>query len=65
MAHVKIVSLYAYCRPSTFAQAAKLRRTAAAKEKELAKSMVSTTICLRLVLNICRKIVKVYITTQI
>ena len=25
------------CRPSTFAQATKLRRTAAAKEKELAK----------------------------
>ena len=26
------------CRPSTFAQAAKLKRLAAAKEKELAKS---------------------------
>ena len=28
-----------YNRPSTFAQAAKLRRMAAAKEKDLAKSM--------------------------
>jgi len=33
-----------YFRPSTFAQAAKLRRTAAAKEQELAKSMAYTTI---------------------
>ena len=29
------------CRPSTFAQAAKLKRLAAAKEKELAKSKSS------------------------
>lgn len=35
--------LFVTCRPSTFAQAAKLRRMAATKEKELSKSMLFGT----------------------
>lgn len=35
-----VILFFVQCRPSTFAQAAKLRRMAAAKEKELANCII-------------------------